>query len=68
MASKCGGTSSALYVALAGGAALWIVTMAATGRSEAWDIALVLGCHLPVVHFMLLPAVAAARLRRWKDA
>ena len=26
-----------LYVALAGGAALWIVTMAATGRSEAWD-------------------------------
>ncbi|MCC5862555.1 MAG: hypothetical protein JJT93_11680 [Gammaproteobacteria bacterium] len=26
-----------LYVALAGGAALWIITMAATGRSEAWD-------------------------------
>lgn len=26
-----------LYIALAGGAALWIATMAATGRSEAWD-------------------------------
>jgi hypothetical protein len=26
-----------LYVALAGGAVLWIATMAATGRSEAWD-------------------------------
>ncbi len=26
-----------LYLALAGGAVLWIVTMAATGRSEAWD-------------------------------
>lgn len=26
-----------LYVALAGGAALWLVTMAASGRSEAWD-------------------------------
>ncbi len=26
-----------LYVALAGGAALWIATIAATGRSEAWD-------------------------------
>jgi hypothetical protein len=26
-----------LYVALAGGAAFWIVTMAATGRREAWD-------------------------------
>jgi hypothetical protein len=26
-----------LYIALAGGATLWIATMAATGRSEAWD-------------------------------
>jgi drug/metabolite transporter (DMT)-like permease len=109
-----------LYVALASGAALWIVTMAATGRSEAWDspwywdvtyplciaLAALLGyltpvrpwrwgfavimIQLPVVMFtsgnswnllplgiaafllMSLPAVAAAvaaaRLRRWKDA
>jgi hypothetical protein len=109
-----------LYIALAGGAALWIATMAATGRSEAWDaplywdvtyplciaLAALLGyltpvrawrwgfaiimIQLPVVMFtsgnswnllplgiaafllMSLPpvaaAVAAARLRRWRDA
>lgn len=113
-------TLRTLYVALAGGAALWIATMAATGRSEAWDspwywdvtyplcimLAAVLGyltperpwrwglavimVQLPVVMFtsgnswnllplgiaafllMSLPAiaasVAAARLRRWRDA
>lgn len=113
-------SSYALWIALGGGAALWLLTMAATGRSEAWDarlywdltyplcivLAALLGyqtpqrawrwgfavimVQAPVVMFtsgnswnllpigiayflvMSLPAiaaaVAAARLRRWRDS
>ena len=56
-----------LYVALAGGAALWIITMAATDRSEAWDSALYWDVTYPlsIALAALLGYLAPVRPWRW---
>lgn len=55
-----------LYLALTGGAALWIVTMAATGRSEAWDSAWYWDATYPLC--IALAAVLGYRtpVRAWR--
>ena len=56
-----------LYIALAGGTALWVLTMAATGRSEAWDSPLYWEAAYPLCLALaaLLGYLAPVRPWRW---